>query len=128
MEQAESRTGGDAAFRHVPDALNARRHAEAGQMAQQVIADYPDLELAYCWVASAYSAAEEFGAARSILTRGLKIAKRKYNLCIRLGKVELDVGDIRAAMYLWIQGVHGQESIRKKDDHSPYLYLAYVAD
>jgi len=128
VEQAESRTGGDRAFRHVPDALNARRYAEAGQMAQQVISNNPDLDLGYCWAASAYSGTQKYEEARSILTEGLKRAKRKYNLCIRLGNAERDLGNIQGAVYWWTQAVHCQQSIRTGDEHDPYLYLAYVAD
>jgi tetratricopeptide (TPR) repeat protein len=75
MEQAESR-GRDSAFDHVPDALNARQYAEAGQMAQQVISSHPDLDLGYVWAASAYSGTQKYEEARSILTEGLKRAKR----------------------------------------------------
>jgi tetratricopeptide (TPR) repeat protein len=128
MEQAESRTGGDPAFRHVPDALNARRYAEAGQMAQKVISDHPDLDLGYCWAASAYSGTQKYEEARSILTEGLRRAKRKCNLCIRLGNAERDLGNIQGAVYWWTQAVHCQQSIRTGDEYDPYLYLAYVAD
>jgi tetratricopeptide (TPR) repeat protein len=127
MEQPESR-GRDSAFDHVPDALNERRYAEAGQMAQQVISSHPDLDLGYVWAASAYSGTQKYEEARSILTEGLKRAKRKYLLCIRLGNAERDLGNIQGAVYWWTQSIHCQQSIRTGAEHDPYLYLAYVAD
>jgi hypothetical protein len=93
-----------------------------------VISNHPDLDLGYCWAASAYSGTQKYEEARSILAEGLKKAKRKYNLCIRLGSAERDLGNIQRAVYWWIQAIHCQQSIRTGDEHDPYLYLAYVAD
>ena len=128
-EIPESRKWNDSAdFRRVLDPLNGQKYEEACREADALLPAYPDLDLIYNWFASALLRQKHFEKAASIAREGLAKSKRKYSLCVKLGEIAWETGNLADTVYWWAQAWHCQESLPGLDgDHTVFLYLSYIA-
>lgn len=125
-EQREPRTHrSDPAFASVLTPLNARQYAQAIAAGKVLVPLFPDLDLLYKWMGTAYRGLQQLPESRLILMEGLRKAKRKSLLLTDLGETELECGDVHAAVYWWVQAVHCLAS--NPVDANAYLLLAHVA-
>ena len=109
--------------------MNRRELATAEAEAERLADRFGDLHLIYGWWGSALEGRGELGRARDVLKRGLAKARKKSALCIRLGELASEAGDIKEAVYWWAQAVHCQEATGDYGGSaSAYLYLHYVAE
>lgn len=109
------------------------------------ITKYPDLDMCYQWWArSLYEgdfwkneARGNFELGRYALHQGLEHSKMKYKLCAEFGYLEsfdeslTSIERIRAAVFWWVQGIHGMEAILQTATYlniESYLCLASVAE
>jgi hypothetical protein len=115
----------DPSFKPVLDALNAARHDEAVQAAVGLVPRFPDLDLPYLWMGTAYRRSDQLEESKAVLVRGLAAARRKAHLLGGMGDTEWLMGDIHAAVYAWCQALHCLSD--NPIDYSPYLMLSYVA-
>jgi hypothetical protein len=115
-------------FRRVLDPLNAQRYAAACQEAEKLLPAYTDFDLIYVWHASALLYQKQLAQAEAVAQEGLARSKRKFNLCVQLGQIAWEAGNLADAVYWWAQAWHGQETLpRWGGNESTFLYLYYVA-
>ena len=125
-EEKEERTFcSDPAFRRVLDPLNSQHYAAAITAADDLLPLFPDLDLLYNWLGSAYRATDQLQQSREVFERGLTNAKRKVFLLTEMGETLWRIGDVHQAVYYWCQAVHCLSS--NPVDYNAYLLLSSVA-
>jgi len=127
-EEKEERTfQGDRAFQRVLGPLNSQQYPAAIKAAESLIPRFPDFDLPYKWLASAYLATDQLQLSQDALARGLAKSKRKSLLLTDMGETQWRMGDIHQAVYSWCQALHCFASNPGADEYSVYLLLSYVA-
>ena len=86
---------------------------------------FPDFDLVYKWIGSAYRSTQQFTKSRDILSEGIGKAKRKCLLLTDMGETEWQSGNINEAVYWWSQALHCLSA--NPIDYNAYLLLSYVA-
>ena len=103
------------------------RPADEG-IARHLIAAYPSVDTAYCWLAHLYGLRSKFVDASDVLDEGLAVCSRKRRLCHEYGWLELEAGCLAEAAKWWLRAASLQVAGHSCDDYEPFLYLAYLAD
>jgi len=106
---------------------NSGRYKDVIQKARESLKKYPDFDYLYYWTGTAYIGDGDLSSARAILKEGLRKAKSKAFLCLKLGDAELKAQDAKKALKWWCQSIHCHESNPHDLDNSPYLYLGAIA-
>jgi hypothetical protein len=128
-ETPEPRNWNDSTdFRRILDPLNGQKYEQACREAEALLSTYPDLDLIYSWFASALLKQKHFEQAAAIARDGLSKSKRKYTLCVTLGDIAWETGNLADTVYWWMQAWHCQESLPGQGgDNTIFLYLSYIA-
>ncbi len=113
------------------DRLRNLEYETASSQAEVLMERFPACEDLYSISGEALLRMCSLDKARTILTNGLQVTRRKHPLLVLLGRVEACSGNIDQSVHWWAQAVHCQESLR--DDNfggsvDAYLYLHYVAE
>ena len=125
-EQKEERTfRSDPAFQRVLDPLNSQHYAAAIMAGDDLLPLFPDFDVLYNWLGSAYRSSDQLQQSLGVLGRGLAKAKRKVFLLTEMGETLWRIGDLHQAVYYWCQAVHCLSS--NPVDYNAYLLLSYVA-
>lgn len=123
-----------AAWRYLPHgeevakAGNKRQWEETIREATAFLEGCKDHGFGYSWLGQAYRGLGEYGRARALLLQGVQKATSKYMLYVKLGEVEWDLKELDKAVRWWILSVVSQFRGSKGRDHSPFVYLACVAE
>lgn len=125
-EKPETRTfRTDAAFAEILEPLNARQYTQAIKAGEAILPRFPDFDLIYKWIGSAYRNNDEQFRSYDVLTEGIKKAKRKCLLLTDMGETEWQLRRINEAVYWWSQALHCLSS--NPIDYNAYLLLSCVA-
>jgi hypothetical protein len=125
-EEQETRTfQTDPAFADILVPLNAQQYAQAIKEGQDILPRFPDFDLIYKWMGSAYRNNDEPLRSHDILSEGIRKAKRKCLLLSDMGETEWQLRRINEAVYWWSQALHCLSS--NPIDYNAYLLLSYVA-
>jgi hypothetical protein len=128
-ETLESRSWHDSPeIRRVLDPLNDRRYTDACLEAEKILPTYPDFDLIYCWYTSALAKQKRFDQAVSVAREGLARSKRKFKLCVKLGEIAWETGNLADCVYWWAQAWHCQETLPDfGSNESAFLFLYYIS-
>lgn len=122
-EEPETRKyNSDPAFARLLDPLNGQQYAQAIEAGKTLVPLFPDFDLIYYWLGSAYRSTQQYAQSRDIMLHGLEKAKRKSRLLVNLGETEWQSGNIHEAVYWWSQACNFASA-----DYNLYLLLSYVA-
>jgi tetratricopeptide (TPR) repeat protein len=125
-EEQETRTfRSDPAFANVLTPLNSQQYVQTIKAGHAILPRFPDFDLVYKWIGSAYRSTQQLPKSRDILSEGLRKAKRKCLLLTDMGETEWQLGNINEALYWWSQALHCLSS--NPIDYNAYLLLSYVA-
>ncbi len=107
---------------------NGKDWAVTVRFASVLIQAYGDHGLGYYWLAEAYAGLKKDKEAREVLAQGLARASNKYMLCLQMGDLAWARGDLIEAARWWVKSAVVQVRAGKLREHSPFLYISYVAD
>jgi tetratricopeptide (TPR) repeat protein len=125
-EEQETRTfGSDPAFATVLTPLNAQQYTQVIKAGQSVLSRFPDFDLIYKWMGSAYRSTQQLQKSREILSEGIQKSKRKCLLLTDMGVTEWQSGNLHEAVYWLSQAIHNLYS--NPIDYNAFLLLSYVA-
>lgn len=99
---------------------------ELVRLGHALISKYPDLDMPYYWLSHHYLLKGDVATARQLLDQGLRLCKRKTNLCSEYGTVEYESGNISEAVKWWTREAVLQITSGAFDSYSCFLYLGYV--
>ena len=126
-EEQEIRTfRTDPAFAEILTPLNAKQYSKAIKEGQAILPRFPDFDLIYKWIGSAYRYSQQLTKSRDILSEGIGKAKRKSLLLTDMGETEWQLGNLNEAVYWWSQALHCLSA--NPIDHNAYLLMSYVAE
>jgi hypothetical protein len=128
-EQTETRNSSNTPeLKPIPSLGNSGEYQSVIQKSELLIKKYPDLDYLYFWMGKAYIELQDCKQAQSILKEGLRKAKSKAYLCVKLGEAEWKINkDAKEALKWWCQSIHCHESNPHDLDNTPYLYLGAIA-
>jgi tetratricopeptide (TPR) repeat protein len=126
QDENESRTfKSDPALTTVLTPLNSREYSKAIKAGNELLSRFPDFDLIYKWIGSAYRATQQLQSSREILSEGLTKVKRKSLLLTDIGETEWRLGNLEAALYWWSQALHCLSV--NMIDYNAYLLMSYLA-
>lgn len=114
--------------REIAQAGNKKDWPTTGRLAVEFLKKQPHNGFAHFWVANAHMGLKQHDRARASLKQALSHATNKYMLCVLYGDLEREAGDIDEAVKWWIRSSMLQMRAQHLREHSPFLYLSYVAE
>lgn len=114
---------GEPDFSRVLEPLNSGQFEEAIREGNNLVPKYPDFDLIYKWLGSAYRQNGQLDEAAEVLLRGLAKSKRKALLLTDLGDTEWQRHDVAGALYWLAQAIHCANPLADM----AYLLAGYIA-
>lgn len=109
-------------------ASNSQGWGEVQRLAASLIQSHAEHHFGFYWLGQARRGLGQLKQARECLLEGMDRAHSKYSLCLKLGEVEWDLGDLEEAVRWWIKSAVLQFRAHDLKEHAPFLYLSYVAE
>ncbi len=126
-DETEDRTfHSNSAFAPVLDAFGTSNFEEVIRRGTQLLPRFPDFDLPWEWVSSAYQELGKLDSAYRVASEGLPRTKRKSVLLVRLGDIEWQRGNLPETVYALSQALHCYAD--RPLDYNPYLLLNYIAE
>lgn len=114
-------------LKDVPGFVKNKEYKAAWNILEDYQDSCSDLDFIYIWQAFILQKQGRVENAGAVLSKGLKKAKQKHQLCDRMGLLAFETGHMEEAVKWWIRGIVLMHSSGSKMIWEPFLYLSSVA-
>lgn len=111
----------------IAEAGNTGSIAKAIELAEALQEKLIDFDFSYSWLGNLYLMQERYDDALNVVTKGLNLAKSKYELCDQMAMIYFKQGKISEATKWWIICTVIQVK-SKKFGIQNWVYLSEIAD